>query len=122
YLHQIYTADTPDYTGRVTVPILWDKQQRRIVSNESADIIRMLNSAFDQVGAQPGDYYPEALRQEIDALNQRIYDQINNGVYKAGFATTAEAYEQAFWPLFAMLDELEQRLGSKRYLLGDTLT
>lgn len=122
FLHQIYTTDTPDYTGRVTVPILWDKQQRRIVSNESADIIRMLNSAFDQAGASIGDYYPAALRSEIDALNERVYDRVNNGVYKAGFATTAEAYEQAFWPLFEMFDELEERLSSKRYLLGDSLT
>lgn len=122
FLHQIYTADTPDYTGRVTVPILWDKQQRRIVSNESADIIRMLNSAFDKVGASTGDYYPAALRGEIDALNERVYDRVNNGVYKAGFATTAEAYEQAFWPLFEMLDKLDKRLADRRYLLGDSLT
>ena len=122
YLHQVYTADTPDYTGRVTVPVLWDKQQQRIVSNESADIIRMLNSAFDTVGARPGDYYPEPLRDDIDALNQRVYDRINNGVYKAGFATRFEAYEQAFWPLFEMLDELELRLDDQRYLFGDTLT
>ncbi|NLY57522.1 MAG: glutathione S-transferase family protein [Gammaproteobacteria bacterium] len=122
YMHQIYTADTADYTGRVTVPVLWDKQQQRIVSNESADIIRMLNSAFDGIGALPGDYYPQALRSEIDALNERVYDRINNGVYKAGFATTSEAYEAAFWPLFEMLDELEQRLATQRYLLGDALT
>lgn len=122
YLHQIYTADTPDYTGRVTVPVLWDKQQQRIVSNESADIIRMLNSAFDGIGATPGDFYPEVLRGEIDTLNERIYDSINNGVYKAGFATSKEAYEAAFWPLFEMLDELDQRLAGNRYLLGDQLT
>lgn len=122
YLHQIYTTDTADYTGRVTVPILWDKQRQRIVSNESADIIRMLNSAFDEAGAKPGDYYPQALREEIDALNEQIYDRVNNGVYKAGFATTAEAYEQAFWPLFEMLDALDSRLAGHRYLLGDTLT
>lgn len=122
YMHQIYTADTADYTGRVTVPVLWDKQQQRIVSNESADIIRMLNSAFDGIGALPGDYYPQALRSEIDALNERVYDRINNGVYKTGFATTSEAYEAAFWPLFEMLDELEQRLATQRYLLGDALT
>ena len=122
YMHQVYTADTPDYTGRVTVPVLWDKQQKRIVSNESSDIIRMLNSAFDSIGAKPGDYYPEALRGEIDAINQRVYDQVNNGVYKAGFATTDSAYRQAFWQLFAMLDELETRLSTQRYLVGDTLT
>lgn len=122
YMHQIYTADTPDYTGRVTVPVLWDKQQQRIVSNESVDIIRMFNSAFDGIGAKPGDYYPESLRNQIDALNERIYDQVNNGVYKAGFATSDSAYQQAFWQLFSMLDELEERLGTHRYLLGDTLT
>jgi len=122
YLHQVYTADDPDYSGRVTVPVLWDKQQQRIVNNESAEIIRMFNSAFDGIGAKPGDYYPEALRMQIDELNARIYDRINNGVYKAGFATTTEAYEQAFWPLFDMLDELEQRLAGRRYLLGNTLT
>lgn len=122
YMHQIYTADTADYTGRVTVPVLWDKQQQRIVSNESADIIRMFNSAFDSVGAKPGDYYPQALREEINTLNEKVYDRVNNGVYKAGFATTAEAYEQAFWPLFEMLDELDSRLADNRYLLGDTLT
>lgn len=122
FLHQIYTADTADYTGRVTVPVLWDKQQRRIVSNESAEIIRMFNSAFDAVGATPGDYYPAALQTQIDELNEQIYDRINNGVYKAGFATSDEAYQQAFWPLFALLDELELRLGQQRYLLGEAIT
>lgn len=122
YMHQVYTANDPDYSGRVTVPVLWDKQQQRIVNNESAEIIRMLNSAFDGIGAKPGDYYPAALRAQIDEINERVYDRINNGVYKAGFATTTEAYEQAFWPLFDMLDELEQRLSGQRYLLGDALT
>lgn len=122
YMHQIYTTNDPNYSGRVTVPVLWDKQQARIVNNESAEIIRMLNSAFDNIGATPGDYYPQALRTQIDEINGRIYDQINNGVYKAGFATTTEAYEQAFWPLFEMLDELEQRLSGQRYLLGSILT
>lgn len=122
YMHQIYTADDPTYSGRVTIPVLWDKQQQRIVSNESAEIIRMFNSAFDSIGAKPGDYYPEALRTQIDEINERVYDRINNGVYKAGFATTTEAYEQAFWPLFEMLDELEKRLAGQRYLVGDTLT
>ena len=122
YMHQVYTANDPDYSGRVTVPVLWDKQQQRIVNNESAEIIRMLNSAFDSIGAKPGDYYPEALRTQIDEINERVYDRIINGVYKAGFATTTEAYEQAFWPLFDMLDELEQRLADQRYLLGDVLT
>ena len=107
YLHQIYTADDPEYTGRVTVPVLWDKYQNRLVSNESADIIRMLNTAFDGIGAKPGDYYPEEQRAEIDSINAKVYDQVNNGVYKAGFATTQEAYEQAVYPLFEALDALE---------------
>ena len=122
YMHQIYTAADPEYSGRVTIPLLWDKQQNRPVSNESAEIIRMFNSAFDGVGAQPGDYYPLALRSEIDRLNAHIYDRVNNGVYKAGFATTQEAYEQAVLPLFDTLDELEQRLSKQRYLLGEQIT
>ena len=122
YMHQIYTADDPEYTGRVTIPVLWDKHQNRIVNNESSEIIRMLNSAFDGVGATPGDYYPQALRAEIDRLNNRIYDNVNNGVYKAGFATTQAAYEQAVFPLFEVLDELNQRLSKRRYLLGDQIT
>lgn len=122
FLHQIYTAADANYSGRVTVPVLWDKQQQTIVSNESADIIRMFNSAFDGLGAKSGDYYPQALREQIDTLNQQIYDTVNNGVYKAGFATTQQAYEEALHPLFATLDELEQRLASQRYLLGEQLT
>ncbi len=122
YLHQIYTAEDADYTGRVTVPLLWDKQQQRIVSNESADIIRMLNSAFDSVGAIPGDYYPQALREEIDQINERVYDSVNNGVYKAGFATTQSAYEEAVQPLFDTLDWLNEQLSTRRFLLGDQLT
>ncbi|WP_417615153.1 glutathione S-transferase family protein [Oceanisphaera sp.] len=122
YMHQIYTAADPEYTGRVTIPVLWDKKQNRFVSNESSEIIRMLNSAFDGIGAKPGDYYPEALRTEIDSLNAQIYDQVNNGVYKAGFATTQEAYEQAVFPLFEALDELDQRLSTRRYLLGEQIT
>ncbi|MBM7456009.1 putative glutathione S-transferase [Oceanisphaera litoralis] len=122
YMHQIYTAADPEYSGRVTVPVLWDKQQNKFVSNESSEIIRMLNSAFDGIGARPGDYYPEALRTEIDRLNARIYDRVNNGVYKAGFATTQEAYEQAVFPLFEALDELELRLSTRRYLLGEQIT
>lgn len=122
YLHQIYTAEDADYTGRVTVPLLWDKQQQRIVSNESADIIRMLNSAFDSVGAIPGDYYPQALREEIDQINERVYDSVNNGVYKAGFATTQSAYEEAVQPLFDTLDWLDEQLSTRRFLLGDQLT
>jgi putative glutathione S-transferase len=122
YLHQIYTAADPGYSGRVTVPVLWDKRQNRLVNNESAEIIRMLNSAFDGVGAKPDDYYPAALRQEIDSLNAWIYDQVNNGVYKAGFATTQGAYEQAVFPLFEALDQLDQRLSEQRYLLGEQIT
>jgi len=121
-LHEIYTAAQKDYSGRVTVPVLWDKETRTIVSNESSEIIRMLNNAFDEVGAIPGDYYPEPLRAEIDALNDRIYTTINNGVYKSGFATTQEAYEQAVEPLFETLDWLDARLSAQRYLTGDSPT
>ncbi|WP_319782888.1 glutathione S-transferase family protein [Oceanisphaera sp. IT1-181] len=122
YMHQIYTAADPEYTGRVTIPVLWDKQQNRFVSNESSEIIRMLNSAFDGIGAKAGDYYPEALRTQIDSINEQIYHNVNNGVYKAGFATTQHAYEEAVFPLFATLDELDQRLSKNRYLLGDKIT
>lgn len=122
FMHQVYTAADPDYSGRVTVPVLWDTQTQTIVSNESSEIIRMFNSAFDEVGALPGDFYPEALRTEIDELNTRIYDTVNNGVYKAGFATSQDAYEEAIKPLFATLDWLEQRLATQRYLLGDAIT
>jgi glutathionyl-hydroquinone reductase len=122
YLYELYARADPEYTGRVTVPMLWDKKQNRIVSNESADILRMFNSAFDAVGAKPGDYYPEALRGEIDAVNARVYDTVNNGVYKAGFATTQEAYEAAVRPLFESLDWLEARLRQQRYLCGERLT
>ncbi len=121
-LHEIYTAAVPHYTGRVTVPVLWDKQRRTIVNNESSEIIRMLNSAFDGVGALPGNYYPEPLRDEIDALNTRIYETVNNGVYRAGFATTQEAYEEAIGPLFSTLDLLEERLEQQRFLCGEMLT
>ncbi|MEB3210764.1 MAG: glutathione S-transferase family protein [Leptolyngbyaceae bacterium] len=122
YLHQVYTHADPEYTGRVTVPVLWDKQTQTIVNNESAEIIRMLNSAFDGIGAKPGDYYPEPLRDEINGLNDRIYDTVNNGVYKSGFATTQDAYEEAVKPLFGTLDFLEDRLSTRRYLMGDTVT
>lgn len=121
-LHEVYTAADPLYTGRVTVPVLWDKQSQTIVNNESSEIIRMFNSAFDSVRATSGDYYPAALRPEIDALNTRIYDSVNNGVYKAGFATTQAAYEEALQPLFATLDWLEERLATRRYLMGAQLT
>ena len=122
YLHQIYTKAQADYTGRVTVPILWDKQQQTIVNNESSEIIRMFNSAFDGIGAAAGDYYPAPLRSEIEVLNERIYHTINNGVYKAGFATTQAAYEEALFPLFETLDWLDERLVTQRYLSGDRPT
>ena len=122
FMHQIYTAAQVDYSGRVTVPVLWDKRNGTIVSNESADIIRMFNTAFDAVGATPGDYYPSAQRAEIDTLNDRIYDTVNNGVYKAGFATTQSAYEEAIHPLFDTLDWLDARLSNHRYLLRGGIT
>jgi putative glutathione S-transferase len=122
FLHQVYTAADAHYSGRVTVPILWDKRRATIVNNESSEIIRMLNSAFDDIGAAPGDYYPHELRDELDALNARIYDTVNNGVYKAGFATTQAAYEEAVLPLFDTLDFLEARLQSRRYLAGAHFT
>ena len=118
FLHQVYTAAKPDFSGRVTVPVLWDKYQNTLVSNESADIIRMFNSAFDGIGAKPGDYFPQAQRSGIDALNARIYDTVNNGVYKAGFATKQAAYEEAVIPLFETLDWLEERLSAQRFLMG----
>ncbi|WP_435228758.1 glutathione S-transferase family protein [Pseudopelagicola sp. nBUS_20] len=122
FLHQVYTAAKSDYSGRVTVPVLWDKKGRTIVSNESPEIIRMLNSAFDGIGAKSGDYYPSAFRDEIEVLNQRIYDTVNNGVYKAGFATTQEAYEEAIVPLFETLDWLDDKLAKQRYLIGSKVT
>ena len=122
YLYEVYQTAEPTYSGRVTVPVLWDKQTNTIVSNESSEIIRMLNSAFDGAGAKPGDFYPEGLREEIDEINARIYSNVNNGVYKSGFATTQDAYEEAVVPLFVTLDWLEQRLSKQRYLLGDVLT
>ena len=121
-LHELYTLAEPGFTGRVTVPVLWDTGTRTIVSNESSEIIRMLNGAFDGVGAAPGDYYPAELRGEIDALNERIYATVNNGVYKAGFATAQDAYEEAVGPLFDTLDWLEARLADQRYLAGAKLT
>ncbi|MEM9287439.1 MAG: glutathione S-transferase family protein [Pseudomonadota bacterium] len=121
-LYEIYIRAQSDYSGRATVPVLWDKKTSTIVSNESSEIIRMFNSAFDGVGAMPGDYYPEALRDDIDALNDRIYHTLNNGVYKAGFATTQEAYDEAVVPLFETLDWLEDRLRTQRYLTGPRMT
>ncbi|MFP4361357.1 MAG: glutathione S-transferase family protein [Alphaproteobacteria bacterium] len=122
YLHQIYRRADPHYTGRVTVPTLFDKQRGTIVSNESAEILRMLNTAFDDLGARAGDYYPAELRGEIDGWNARIYDTVNNGVYKAGFATTQAAYEEAVTALFETLDALEAHLATRAYLVGGRLT
>lgn len=122
YMHQVYTAADPKYSGRVTIPVLWDKKQNKFVSNESSEIIRMFNSAFDGVGAKAGDYYPEALRSEIDSINDKVYDNVNNGVYKSGFATTQHAYEDAVFPLFDTLDELEHILSKQRYLVGEQIT
>jgi putative glutathione S-transferase len=121
-LYELYTIAEPGYSGRATVPILWDKRERTIVSNESAEIVRMLNTGFDRAGANDRDFYPKDLRAEIDELNAFIYPNVNNGVYRAGFATTQAAYEEAVVPLFAALDELERRLASRRYLTGPRLT
>jgi len=122
FLHQVYTKADPNYNGRVTVPVLWDKKTNTIVSNESSEIIRMFNTAFDEVGAKPGDFYPKKHNTEIDALNDFVYDSVNNGVYKAGFATTQEAYEEAVLHLFETLNLLEDRLRTQRYLLGSSIT
>ncbi len=123
YMHEIYTRAVPHYTGRATVPVLWDKQRKTIVNNESADIVRMLNDGFGTLAGHDVDLYPEKLRTDINALNDRIYAQLNNGVYRAGFATTQIAYEEAFADVFTMLDELEARLGEHGPLLfGDRLT
>ncbi len=123
YLYQLYSqASRCDYSGRVTVPVLWDKEQRVIVNNESSEIIRMFNSAFNAFTGIKEDYYPETLREEIDEINAFIYDNINNGVYRCGFATTQEAYEKGFDRLFRALDEVERRLGQQRYLLGSKIT
>lgn len=121
-LYQLYRHARKDYTGRVTVPVLWDCRTDRPVSNESSEIIRMLNSAFDGVGALAGDYAPEDLLPEIDTVNAWVLKTVNNGVYRAGFATRQAAYEDAVTALFDALDALEQRLGSDRYLLGDRIT
>ncbi|WP_457584008.1 glutathione S-transferase family protein [Ensifer canadensis] len=121
-LWQVYARADPTYSGRVTVPVLWDRQKNTIVSNESAEIIRMFNSAFNALTGSNDDFYPQELRGEIDALNTRIYGAVNNGVYKAGFATSQEAYEEGVTPLFDMLDELEERLATRRYLTGSKVT
>ena len=120
--HQIYTRAAPNYTGRVTVPVLWDRERNTIVSNESADIIRMLNSAFDALTGNTVDLYPTALHSAINAWNKRIYPAVNNGVYRAGFATTQDAYEEAYRALFNELDHLDAQLADQRFLTGERLT
>ncbi|WP_417686566.1 glutathione S-transferase family protein [Roseibium sp.] len=122
FLWQVYTKAMSDYSGRVVVPVLWDKQSETIVSNESSEIIRMFNSAFDGLTGSTVDFYPEAYRDRIEEINERVYGAVNNGVYKAGFATTQEAYQEAVVALFKELDALEQLLGKNRYLAGDRLT
>lgn len=122
FLHQIYTSAEGQYSGRVTVPVLWDKRHNTVVSNESSEIIRMFNSAFDAAGATGDDFYPERLRAEVDEINALVYENINNGVYRAGFATTQTAYEAAFQRLFSALDTLEARLSSQPFLVGDAQT
>ena len=122
HLYEVYLRASPRYSGRVTVPVLWDLQRETIVSNESSEIIRMLNSAFDAIGAAPGDYAPADLLPQIDAINAEIYDAVNNGVYKAGFATAQSVYESEVGKLFACLDRLDARLARQRYLLGDRIT
>lgn len=122
YLYQVYVQAQSNYSGRVTVPVLWDLKRNTIVNNESAEIMRMLNSAFDDLGAHEGDYAPAECLSDIEAINHTIYNAVNNGVYKAGFATSQAAYEQAVSTLFTCLDELETKLGQQRYLLGERLT
>ena len=122
HVHQVYSAARPRFTGRATVPVLWDRKTRTILNNESSEIIRMMNSEFDEFGDAAVDLYPSALRSAIDETNTFVYDAINNGVYRCGFARTQAAYEQSFHKLFAALDNLEQRLGRQRYLAGDRFT
>ncbi|WP_370342227.1 glutathione S-transferase family protein [Pararhodobacter marinus] len=122
FLHQVYTRADPLMTGRVTVPVLWDKERATIVSNESSEIIRMFNSAFNEITGNTLDFWPEHLREAIEPVNARVYDTVNNGVYKSGFATSQEAYEDAVHPLFDSLDWLEERLSDKRFLMGDRVT
>jgi len=122
HAHQLYGKADPHYTGRVTVPILWDRKEERIVCNESAEIIRIFNAAFNELSGNSDDYYPEALRPEIDAINSFVYPRINNGVYECGFATKQEPYEEAFDNLFAALDQIEERLSTQRYLVGNRIT
>ena len=122
HVHQIYSAARPDFTGRATVPVLWDRKRRTIVNNESSEIVRMLNSEFDEFGNTAVDLYPETLRNAIDAINDFIYQSINDGVYRCGFAKSQQAYETSFRRLFAAFDEIEQRLGHQRYLVDDRFT
>lgn len=122
FLHQLYTASEPAYTGKVSVPVLWDRKEGRIVNNESADIIRMLNTAFDGITGDAGDFYPEPLRPTVDEWNALIYDTLNNGVYRAGFASQQAAYEEAARGVFATLDKLEAHLASNRYIAGEYFT
>ncbi len=120
YLHELYTLADPTISGRATVPVLWDRKRGTIVNNESVEIVRMMNSGFGDLADTTVDLYPVDLREEIEALNERIYPYLNNGVYRAGFATTQEAYEEAFAEIFAMLDELEERFGDgRKFLSGD---
>lgn len=122
FLYEIYQRSDSTYTGQVTVPTLWDKTQKKLVSNESSEIIRMFNNAFDDIGATEGDYYPRELRAEIDAVNELVYEAVNNGVYRVGFAISQQAYEKAYIRLFDALDQLEERLSSQTFLVGEQLT
>ena len=123
YLHEIYTRAKPDYSGKVTVPVLWDTQEEMIVNNESAEVIRIFNAAFNEITGNTSDFYPEALRGEIDEVNARVYEPVNNGVYKCGFAESQEAYDENITPLFDTLDWLETRLSDGRdFLVGNQLT
>ena len=122
FMHQVYTRADPLMSGRVTVPVLWDKERKTIVSNESSEIIRMFNTAFDGITGNTLDFWPEDLRADIEPVNQRVYDTLNNGVYKAGFATTQDAYDAAIVPLFDTLDWLEERLSDRRFLIGNRVT
>ncbi|WP_444882729.1 glutathione S-transferase family protein [Microbulbifer sp. PSTR4-B] len=122
FLHQLYTRNKADYTGRVTVPVLWDKLQNCIVSNESSEIIRMFNQAFNEISGDTQNFSPEEKQTEIDTINELVYENINNGVYRSGFATTQEAYKEAYTNLFDALDRVESILGQKRYLVGEKIT
>ena len=122
FLWELYVQSDPGHTGRVTVPVLWDTHSATIVNNESADILRIFNSSYDDLGAAPGDYYPADLRDDIDSVNERVYETLNNGVYKCGFARSQQAYDESIAPLFATLDWLDAILADRRYLLGDQLT